>query len=111
MIKFKIGDKVKVLSGKDKGKEGVIEKVFPKKKTLVIPGINVFKKHVKGGLEGQKAGIFDVTKPVAFGKVAIICPKCSKITRVSFKLIGDEKKRICAKCDREITVKENKVRK
>ncbi len=105
MQKLKIGDKVKVLTGKDKGREGAIERWDPKKSMVLIPGINVFKKHTKG-FGDQKAGIYDVPKMLLVSKVALICPKCKKVTRVTFKFVGEEKKRVCAKCKREIDTKE-----
>lgn len=102
MQKFRIGDKVKILNGRDKGREGTIEKIFPKVEKVVIPGINVYKKHVKGGVGQEKGGIYDITKPVSYGKFVIICDKCKKPTRISFKLVGEDKVRICAKCKKEL---------
>lgn len=101
MFKLKIGDTVKITAGKDKGREGKIEKVFPTQATLLIPGINIYKKHVKGAGE-QKAGIYDIARPLSIAKVALVCPKCKKVTRVGFKLVGGEKVRICKKCKKEI---------
>jgi large subunit ribosomal protein L24 len=103
-MKLKAGDKVKVLIGKDKGREGKIEKVFPKKGLVLIPEINIFKKHVKGQ-EGQKGGIYDIPRPLFKSKVALICPKCKKMTRVGYKFVGQNKVRICKKCGKEIDTK------
>ena len=97
MLKIKIGDKVKILSGKDKGREGQIEKIFPKKKTVLVPGLNMYKKHIKAR-DGQKGGIYDLPRPIAVSKLALICPKCKKQTRVAFELKDGKKLRICAKC-------------
>ncbi len=110
MLKFKVGDKVKVMSGKDKGREGEIERIYKSKKSALIPGINVYKRHVKGS-PGRKGGIYEVPRPLDFAKIALICPKCKKVTRVSFKFIGKEKRRICAKCKREIDSPVDKVKK
>lgn len=104
MLKFKVGDKVKITLGKDKGREGEIEKIYSKKSTVLVPGINVYKKHVKGS-PGRKADIYEVSRPLPFSKLAIICPKCKKVTRVGFKFAGSEKVRICRKCKREIDKK------
>ena len=104
MLKFKVGDSVKITSGKDKGRSGKIEKVFPKKENVLIPGINISKKHLKGQ-QGKKGGIYDIPKPLAFAKIALICPKCKKTTRVGFRLAGKEKVRICKKCRKEIVIK------
>lgn len=104
MLKFKKGDSVKITSGKDSGRDGKIEKIYPKKEKALIPGINVYKKHVKGS-QGQKGGVYDIPRPVYFAKIALICPKCKKITRVGFKMVGNEKLRVCRKCGKEIESK------
>ncbi len=104
MIKFKIGDTVKVTLGKDKGREGKISNILPKRQTAVVPELNMYKRHIKG-VQGQKGGIYDLPRPLAFSKIALICPKCKKMTRVGFKVNKDEKLRICRKCGREIDTK------
>jgi len=104
MIKFKKGDSVKITGGKDKGREGKIESIFPKDDKALIPGINMYKKHVKGYGE-QKGGIYDLPRPIDFSKIALLCPKCKKITRVGFKYAGDQKVRFCKKCKKEIDTK------
>ena len=107
MRKLKVGDNVKVTLGKDKGREGKIEKVFYSQKTLIIPGINVYKKNVKAAnvKEGQKGGIYELPRPLAFSKIALVCPKCKKTTRVGFNIVGTEKLRLCKKCGKEIDTK------
>lgn len=102
IMKLKIGDTVKITIGKDKGREGKIEKIFPKKGTVLIPGINMYKKHVKGTGGQVKGGIYDLPRPLAVSKVALICPKCKKVTRIGLKFVGSEKVRICKKCKRQI---------
>jgi large subunit ribosomal protein L24 len=101
MLKYKLGDTVKVTIGKDKGRDGKIEKIFPKSASVLIPGINMYKKHVKG-TTGQKGGIYDVPRPLAFAKIALVCPKCKKLTRVGFRILPKEKVRLCKKCGKEI---------
>ena len=109
MLKFKVGDKVKVTSGKDKGREGDIERIFPKDSRVLIPGINIYKRHVKGR-PGQKGGIYEIPRPLSFAKIALVCPKCKKVTRVGFKLVTNEKTRVCRKCGREIDSKAKKLK-
>lgn len=104
MLKLKIGDTVKIVAGKDKGREGKIEKVVGEGSAFIIPGVNLYKKHVKG-FGDVKGGIYDLPRPLAPGKIALICPKCKKITRVGFKFAGSEKVRICRKCGKEIDTK------
>lgn len=104
MLKFKKGDTVKVLLGKDKGREGKIETVLPKKGKVVVEGINIYKKHVKGQ-QGQKGGIYEIPRSMPFGKIMLVCPKCKKTARVGFRLAGKEKTRFCKKCDKSIDIK------
>ncbi len=103
-MKFKIGDNVKITAGKDKGRDGKIEKIFPKTLKVVVPGVNLYKKHVKG-FQGQKGGIYDIPRPLGLGKIALICPKCKKITSIGFSTKGEKKARICKKCKKEIDIK------
>jgi large subunit ribosomal protein L24 len=104
MIKFKVGDTVKITAGKDKGRDGKIEKILPEESKVVVPGVNLYKKHVKG-FGDVKGGVYDIPRPLGFGKIALVCPKCKKITRIGFKFAGDEKVRICKKCKKEIDAK------
>lgn len=105
MLKFKKGDKVKVTAGKDKGKDGVVEKVNSVKGTVLIPGVNLYKKHIKAQGQGVQGGIYDIPRPLPYGNIALICPSCKKATRVGFKIVKDEKVRVCKKCKKEILVK------
>ena len=103
MIKFKKGDTVKITIGKDKGREGKIEQVFPKKARVLVPGVNIYKKHVKANLTVDgKGGVFELPRPLDVAKVALICPSCKKQTRVGFEIKNDKKIRICKKCGKEI---------
>lgn len=100
-MKLKKGDEVKVIRGKDKGRIGTIEKVIGKAKVL-IPNVNQYKRHLKKRLRSQKSEIVAITKPLSLHNVMLICPLCKKPTRVSFKVKGDEKLRICKKCGKQI---------
>jgi large subunit ribosomal protein L24 len=100
-MKIKTGDEVLVLSGKDKGKKGKVERVLLKKDLVIVAGINIYKRHVKR--DGNKpAGIVDLIKPLPASKVTIVCPKCNLPTRIGFNIVGKEKERICKKCKQVI---------
>lgn len=101
-MKFKKGDQIIVTIGKDKGKKGNIEKVFPKSNAVLVPGINVYKKHEKKRDEQHPGGIIEFNKPLATGKIALICPKCGKQTRIGYKIVKGTKDRICRKCEQVI---------
>lgn len=104
MNKFKLGDSVKIILGKDRGHEGKIEGLDLKEGTIIVPGVNMYKKHVKGQ-NGQKGGIYDLPRPMGAAKFALVCPKCKKETRVGFRVMDKEKVRICKKCGKEIDTK------
>ena len=98
-MKLKKGDNIIVIAGKDKGRKGKIEKIFPKEGLVLLPGINVFKRHTKSRGEKQPGGIIDIIKPLPISNVALLCPKCGKPTRVGYRVSKDEtKSRICRKC-------------
>lgn len=71
-MQVKKGDKVKVLAGKDKGKTGVISKVFPKLNRVVVDGINILKRHQKAKKQGEKGVIVEVASPIDASNVAKI---------------------------------------
>lgn len=96
------GDEVIVTLGKDKGKKAKIEKVFAKQGKVLLPGINEYKRHMKGNMQGQASDILTLTRPVDETKVALICPKCKKQTRVGYTMEKDKKVRVCRKCGKEI---------
>ena len=95
---MKKGDEVTITSGKDRGKRGKIEKILPKSKMVFIPGLNLYKKHLKKKDEKNPGGIIEFSRPIPIGNVAVICPKCGKVTRIGYNISGKEKLRICRKC-------------
>ncbi len=102
MYKFKVGDEVRITAGREKGKKGKVEKVLPKEHKLVVAGVNIYKRHKKA-TRTQSAGIFEIPRPIPVANLAVICPKCGKITRVGFKMEGKIKHRICKKCKGQIS--------
>ncbi|MGD8744432.1 MAG: 50S ribosomal protein L24 [Candidatus Woesebacteria bacterium] len=101
MLKIQKDDTVEITSGKDKGRKGEVEKVFPKEGKVLVSGMNIYKKHIKG-MQGKKGGIYDIPRPLDVSKVALVCPNCKKPTRVGFRFAGKEKVRVCKKCNKEI---------
>jgi len=101
-MRLKKGDEIIIIAGKDKERKGKIEKVFPKERKVLIPGINLVKKHLKPRREGEKGGIVEIAKPLDISKVALVCPKCGKPTRVGYLITKDTKERICKKCKQVI---------
>lgn len=101
-MKLRRGDKVKIVSGKDKGRTGKVEKVFPKENKVLVAGVNVYKRHLKPRGEKKPGGIVDIVKPLPVANVALICSQCGQITRVGYQLTQGEKVRICRKCQKPI---------
>ena len=91
-------DKVVVLSGKDKGKEGTVLKADPKNGKVIVSGVNVATKHQKPRKQGEEGGIIKVETPIYASKVMVVCPKCGKPTRVAHKLDAGKSVRVCKKC-------------
>jgi large subunit ribosomal protein L24 len=113
-MKIYKGDKVIVIKGKYKGEISKVIKVFRKNNSVLLQGINIVKKHVKiPTLEDtpkKEPKIIKIEKPIDVSKVMLICPNCTKPTRVGFNLIQDQGKlkkiRICKKCNQEIKKQE-----
>jgi len=103
-IKLQKGDKVILLSGKDRGKIGVISRVIIKTNSLIVSKVNIVKKHIKATKKNPAGGVIETERPVPVSKVKLICPSCNKATRVGFGVIGKEKKRVCKKCQKAIEV-------
>ncbi len=95
------GDKIKVLSGKDRGKTGKVTKAIPTEGKVVVEKVNVVKKHkkAKGGAPGERISL---ELPINVSNTQLICSKCKKPTRVGKKKVGGKMVRICKKCEAEI---------
>jgi len=100
-MKLKKGDRVQVLSGKDKGRQGSIMRVFPKSNRVIVEGVNIAKRHQRATRATMQGGIIDKDMPVHASSVAIVCPTDGP-TRVGYRVDGDAKIRICRKCGGEL---------
>ena len=96
------GDKVVVISGKDKGKEGKILVADPKAGKVIVEGVSVASKHQKPRKQGEEGGIIKMETPIYACKVMVVCPKCGKPTRVAHKIVDGKKVRVCKKCGAEL---------
>ena len=101
-MNIKKDDKVVVLSGKDKGKQGKILVSDPKANKVIVEGVNTATKHQKPRKQGEEGGIIKVETPIYVSKVQLVCPKCGKATRVGHKIADGKKVRVCKKCGAEI---------
>ncbi|WLR50972.1 50S ribosomal protein L24 [Bacillus tianshenii] len=93
----KKGDKVQVISGKDKGKQGVILEAYPKKARVLVEGVNVVKKHAKPSQANPQGGILSQEAPIHVSNVMPLDPKTNEPTRVGYNVVDGKKVRIAKK--------------
>jgi large subunit ribosomal protein L24 len=108
-MKIKKGDTVRILYGKERGRRGPVVAVDPKERRVIVEGLNLYKKHIKGDGRTTTSEIVTIEKPFPASKVMLVCPHCDKATRVGVKKKGKDKIRICKKCGKEIV--EDKTKK
>jgi large subunit ribosomal protein L24 len=97
------GDRVVVLSGKDKGSEGVVERAIPEAGKVIVDGVNIAKKHQAPTSGDQQGGIIDKAMPIDVSNVAVVSPKDGKATRVGYKINADGSKvRVCKRTGAEL---------
>jgi len=98
-MKIKKGDTVRILQGRDRGKEGVVLSARPSQERVIVEGMNTIKRHRKPRRKGEQGQIVEVSAPMAISNVALLCPKCSHATRVGYTLNeAGKKERQCKKC-------------
>lgn len=101
-MKLRKGDLVKVVMGKDRGREGKIEEVLSKENKVLVANVNQYKRHLKARSAKQPSEIVTLTKPLPLHNVSLICPNCHLPARVGFKLDSGDKIRVCKKCGKKI---------
>lgn len=101
-MKIKKNDQVLIITGKDKGKTGKVLNAMPKREAVVVESVNIRKKHMKPRKQGEKGQIMQMPVPVHVSNVMLVCPKCSKPTRVGYRLDESGKSRVCKKCQQEV---------
>ncbi len=97
-MKVKKNDTVLVLTGKDAGKTAKVLVANPKANKVVVDGVNVQKKHKKARNAQEVSEIVSQSGAIDASNVLVVCPACSKATRVAYKTEGDKKVRVCKKC-------------
>jgi large subunit ribosomal protein L24 len=100
-VKLRKNDTVQVISGRERGKSGRIVRIDRAKGRAVVAGLNMVKKAVKQRKQNDKAGITSVEAPLALAKLMIVCRKCGP-TRIRWKIEGERRSRICAKCEGDL---------
>lgn len=101
-LKIKRGDKIQVISGRDKGEQGEVLRVLPKASTVVVQGINMRKKHqrqIQAGGRTMNPGVIQFEAPVHVSNIMLVCPKCKELTRIRIQRSEGSVQRICKKCE------------
>jgi large subunit ribosomal protein L24 len=101
-MRIRTGDKVIVLSGKDKGREGTVVAADPVLGRVTVEGVNTARRHTKPRSQEEPGGIIDKDMPLDVSNVAVISPKDGKATRVGYKVEDGKKIRICKRTGAEI---------
>lgn len=98
-MKIKKNDRVKILTGKDKGKQGKVLIVFPRRNKVLVQGLNMIHKHTRRTSQDQQGGVIQKESPIHISNLMVVCQKCSKPARVGYDKLSDGTKvRICKKC-------------
>ncbi len=117
-MKIKKGDKVKILTGKDKGKTGKVLQIFPARNRASVEGLNLLIKHMRPRRQGEQGQRIEFPAPLSLSNLALVCPKCGKPARIGYKYIEiakgsvsasqqqvkkqRKKNRVCKKCNKAI---------
>ncbi len=105
-VKIRRNDRVRIMTGKERGREGRVLWVQPRDGRLLVEGVNLVKRHMKlrpaRGRAGQEGGIVEQEAPIRISNVQIICPSCGP-TRIGYQQLEDGRKsRVCRKCSGEL---------
>ena len=108
-VDIKKDDMVKVLQGKDRGKEGRVIRVLPREGRVMVDGVALAKKHMRasgkrstGGQQLQQGGIIDAEMFIDISNVQVVCTSCGKASRIGHRVEGDVKIRFCRRCESEL---------
>ena len=101
-LKLKKGDTVAVLAGKDRGKKGKILRMDPQRGVALVERLNLRKHFERRQRADQPGGIVERESPLAIGKLALVCPRCNKPTRVGIRVTEQTKQRVCKQCGEAI---------
>lgn len=98
-MKIRKDDTVVIIAGKDSGKKGKVRRALLNEDRVIVEGLNMIKRHSRARRAARQAGIIELEAPIHVSNVMLVCEKCGKPTRVSFRFLDDGKKvRICNSC-------------
>jgi len=102
-MKIKKGDTVRVITGRDKGVEGIVTGVDPGRKRVLVEGVNVAKRHTKPTQANQQGGIIEKIMPIHASNLAVVCPRTKEAGRVGYRMEGNTKVRYHKKSGDELS--------
>jgi large subunit ribosomal protein L24 len=98
-MKIRKNDTVIITAGKDRGKKGKVRRALPSEDRVIVEGLNMIKRHSRARRAARQAGIIELEAPIHVSNVMLLCDKCGKPTRISFRFLADGKRvRICNSC-------------
>ncbi len=97
-MNFKKGDTIKMMTGKDRGKTGVVLSAFPTEEKISAEGLNLYKKRVRPKRQGEKGETVLVPRPFFASRAMLLCQNCKKAVRIGYRFEGNKKVRYCKKC-------------
>ena len=100
-MSIKKGDKVQIISGKDRGKQGTVLRAFPAESKIIVEGVAIVKKAVRPTQQNQQGGIVSQEAKISASNAMLVCPECGKATRVGHEKDGKNKLRVCKKCGKK----------
>jgi large subunit ribosomal protein L24 len=102
-MKIRKDDTVVIIAGKDSGKKGKVRRALLNEDRVIVEGLNMIKRHSRARKAARQAGIIELEAPIHVSNVMLVCEKCGKPTRISFRFLDDGKKvRICNSCQEVI---------
>jgi len=101
------GDTVMVITGKYRTKKGEVKLTLPDRDRVVVEGVNVMKRHIKGRTQARQAGIVEIEAPIHVSNVMLVCPSCGEAVRVGHRVENGEKVRFCKNPDCGKTIGDN----
>lgn len=96
------GDKVRIIAGKEMGKEGKVLRAYPEKQRVTVEGAAMIKKHARPTQKNPQGGIMQMEGTMHVSNVMLICPSCSQPTRVGRRREGGAVVRVCKKCGKDV---------
>lgn len=102
-MKIKANDTVLITKGKDRGRTGKVSRALPRLHTVIVEGANLRKRHQRPRRGGEKGKVITISHPLPVANVKLICSSCKKPARVGYRFDGENKQRICKKCEAVIS--------